>query len=65
MGNQADDVLFTGNALELIVAVTASGRKGIEIYTPHSTKPQEPEAIIHVRNILTKFLQNNGYEIQA
>lgn len=62
MADAIDTVLFSGDALELVVAKAKSRRNGIEIFTPHSSKPQEPEAIAHVRNILTKFLVDNGYE---
>ena len=62
MADAIGTVLFSGGALEIIVEKAKSGRNGIEIYTPNSSKPQEPEAIAHVRNILTKFLVSNGYE---
>ena len=62
MANQADDVIYAGDELEVICATAPSGRLGVEIFTAIATHPVEPEAVAYVRNLLTKFLVDNGYE---
>jgi hypothetical protein len=60
--NNENDVIYSGDELEIIAMVAPSGRLGVEIFTATATHPQEPEAVIFVRDILTKFLVDNGYE---
>lgn len=62
MANQADDMIYAGDELEIIAQLAPSGRLGVEIYTAMATHPVEPEAVAFVRNLLTKFLVDNGYE---
>ena len=62
MANKPDDVLYSGDELEIIAMTAPSGRLGVEIFTATATHPVEPEAIAYVRNLLTTFLVANGYE---
>jgi len=62
MASVADEVLFVGEDLEIIASLAPSGRIGIEINAARATHPQEPEAVKFVRDLLTKFLADNGYE---
>jgi len=62
MANQPDDVIYSGDELEVIAMKAPSGRLGVEIFTATATHPVEPEAVAYVRNLLTKFLVDNGYE---
>lgn len=62
MVNQQDDIIFLGNELEIIAAVAPSGKMGVEIRTAQATSPQEPAAVKAVRDLLTAFLVDNGYE---
>lgn len=60
--NLDGDVLYSGDELELRAAVCDSGRLGIEFDAAHATSPHEPEVIQAMRDILSAFLIDNGYE---
>jgi len=60
--DQDGTVLYSGEDIELIAVVAPSGRIGLEIAAALATHPQEPEAVAGIRDLLTLFLQRNGYE---
>mgnify|MGYP001816812281 CR=1 FL=1 len=62
MTNAENDVIYSGDELEIIAMRAPSGRLGVEIFTATATHPVEPEAVSYVRDLLTKFLVDNGYE---
>lgn len=62
MADGPSSVIYSDDELEIVAEIAPSGRLGVEIYTAIATHPQEPEAIKYVRDILTKFLVDNGYE---
>jgi len=62
MTNQDGDIIYSGDELELRAAVTESGRIGIELDSCMATTPHEPEEVQALRNLLSNFLIENGYE---
>lgn len=62
MANAENDIIYAGDELEIICMHAPSGRLGVEIFTATATHPVEPEAVLYVRDLLTRFLVDNGYE---
>jgi len=64
MSNMDGDILYSGNYLELTARISEeTNSMGIEINSSKSLSPiYEYDAIIYLRNVLTDFLLENGYE---
>lgn len=59
MANDTGDVIVETHDLEVIASRAASGRLGLEL---NASQAHEPEEVIFVRDALTNFLVDNGYE---
>ena len=62
MGNRDGDILFVGDDLEITCSMCESGRLGLEVNAAPATHPQEPEVVQALRDLLTHWLVDNGYE---
>lgn len=62
MSNVEGECLYSGQDLEVMVAIAPSGRLGLEVNAALATHPQEPEVVAGLRDLLTNFLVDNGYE---
>lgn len=50
------------DSLTLTVVKADHGKLGLDLCVTHSDTPHGPEDIAHLRNVLSNFLIDNGYE---
>ena len=62
MTYEEDEVIFDNDLIEVIARSTRSDKSGIMISCHKKMEPFPPEQIMALRDILSEFLANEGYE---